>query len=641
MTDSTPTPPAAPAGSGSGGDSAKIQSKPGFWLLCLGALGVVYGDVGTSPLYAFKQALIAAGPHAGPEGIYGVLSLIVWTLTIIITIKYVFILLRADNDGEGGTLSLVALAQKAGGKWRIFAIFLGMIGAGLFFGDAVLTPAVSVLSALEGLTVLLPQAQPLILPLAVLILAALFLSQSRGTEKVARLFGPVMLAWFTILAVTGILRIFDHPEVLQALNPVWGLRLLWEADGRAFIILGAVFLAATGAEALYADLGHFGRAPIRAAWLGFAFPALALNYLGQGALVIDDPKAAANPFFGLFPGWALPFGVIMATLATIIASQAVITGAFSYASQAVRMGFLPRLRILHTSADHAGQIYMPHVNAIMFVLVIVLVLTFRTSDALAAAYGVSVAGEMVLTALLAGLVAWRVWRWPLIAGAAMMAPFLVVDLAFLTANLKKFFHGGYAPILIALGVFFIMQTWRLGAQMVAAKSRKSEIPLDALMRNLEARPPQKVEGAAVFLTSEPKTAPTALMHTLKHFRSLHEQVAILTVHTASTPRVAEADRVTLTPLNDRFVHMSLSFGYMETPNVPRALLLARKLGWKPDIMHTSFFLSRRALRVMEKGSLPRWRARGYAFMSENASDATSYFRIPADRVVEVGAQINL
>lgn len=609
--------------------------------MSLGALGVVYGDVGTSPLYAFKQALIAAGPHSGPEGIYGVLSLIVWTLTIIITVKTVFILLRADNEGEGGTLSLVALAQKAGGGWRVFALVLGMVGAGLFFGDAVLTPAVSVLSALEGLTVLLPQAQPAILPLAILILAGLFLSQSRGTAKVARLFGPIMLLWFAVLALTGLARIFEHPEVIQALNPIWGLRLLLEGEGRTLAILGAVFLAATGAEALYADLGHFGRAPIRAAWLGFAFPALALNYLGQGALVIADPAAAANPFFSLFPAWLLPFGIVLATMATIIASQAVITGAFSYAGQAVRMGLLPRLRILHTSADHAGQIYMPHVNAIMFILVIALVLGFRDSSSLAAAYGVAVAGEMVLTAMLAALVAWRVWGWPLIAGAALMAPFLVVDLAFLTANLRKLSDGGYAPVLVAVFVFVVMQTWRLGAQTVVAKARKSEIPMDALLRSLAVKPPHKSPGAAVYLTSDPATAPTALMHTLKHFRSIHEQVAILTIRTASTPRVADSERATLTPLSDGFVHMTLDFGYMETPNVPRALLLERKLGWKPDIMNTSFMLSRRSLRVMEKGTMPRWRARAYAFMAENASDATTYFRLPADRVVEVGAQIAL
>ncbi|WP_018631350.1 potassium transporter Kup [Neomegalonema perideroedes] len=624
-------------------DGGSPHHKPGFWILTLGALGVVYGDVGTSPLYAFKQALIAAGPHSGPEGIFGVLSLIVWTLTIIITLKTVFILLRADNEGEGGTLSLVALAQKAGGKWRIIAIFLGMIGAGLFFGDAVLTPAVSVLSALEGLTVLIPSAQPAVLPLAILILAGLFFAQSRGTAKVAKLFGPIMLVWFAVLGLMGLVRIFAHPEVVQALNPMWGLRLLLEGEGRTLAILGAVFLAATGAEALYADLGHFGRAPIRAAWLGFAYPALVLNYLGQGALVIADPAAAANPFFSLFPSWLLPFGLILATLATIIASQAVITGAFSYASQAVRMGLLPRLRILHTSEEHAGQIYMPHINAIMFALVIALVLSFRTSSSLAGAYGVAVAGEMVLTGLLAGLVAWRVWKWPLLAGAALMAPFLVVDLAFLTANLRKLGEGGYAPLLVAAGVFFTMQSWRLGAQAVAAKSRKNEIPIDALLRSLKLKPPHRVAGAAVFLTSEPATAPMALMHTLKHFRALHEQVAILTIRTAPTPRLSDSQRARLEPIDEEmgFYHLTLEFGYMETPNVPRALLLERKHGWKPDIMQTSFFLSRRSLRVMEKGTLPRWRARAYAFMSENASDASTYFKLPADRVVEVGAQIQL
>lgn len=615
----------------------------GFWGLTLGAIGVVYGDIGTSPLYALRESVLAAvgpGAPASETVVLGILSLIIWALFLVVTVKYVLVLLRADNNGEGGTLALMALANRAVGGSSIL-VLLGIISGALFYGDAMITPALSVLSAIEGLKVATPAFDPYVVPATALILIALFAAQSRGTARVAAFFGPVTLAWFVALIAGGLPEIMRNPTVLLAFNPVYGLSFLVSHGMVGFVTLGAVFLVVTGAEALYADLGHFGRGPIRAAWLGVALPALTINYLGQGSLVLANEKAIENPFFLLYPEWALLPMIALATAATVIASQAVITGAYSITQQAIQLGLLPRLEIRHTSESLIGQIYMPKVNTLLLIGVLLLVGLFRSSSALASAYGIAVTGTMVVTAMMAFVVIWKVWRWWPIAAAALIAPLLALDLTFLAANLLKVFEGGWMPLALGSLVMLLMYTWRRGSRLLFEKSRKLEFPLVDLVAMLEKRPPHRISGTAVFLTSDPKNAPTALMHSLKHYKVLHEKNVILTIETAPTPRIDPAERVRVEKISPTFSMVALRFGFMESPNVPKALAIARKLGWQFDIMSTSFFLSRRALKPAAHSGMPRWQDHLFIALSRAANDATDYFQIPTGRVVEVGTQVTV
>jgi KUP system potassium uptake protein len=628
--------------------SADARSSAGFWGLTLGSIGVVYGDIGTSPLYALREAVVAASAANNQalarETVLGVVSLILWALIVVVTLKYVLILLRADNNGEGGTLTLMALASRAVGRVGRAAgtvALLGIVSAALFYGDAVITPALSVLSAVEGIDVATPAFHDFVVPLTVIILLVLFAFQSRGTAKVAALFGPITSIWFVAIAIPGIIWIAKDPAVLWALNPARGVGFLLHHGIIGFYTLGAVFLAVTGAEALYADLGHFGRLPIQVAWLGLVLPALALNYLGQGALVFAHPEAVANPFFLLYPAWARIPMVVLATAATVIASQAVITGAYSLTSQAIQLGLLPRFEIRHTSAQQAGQIYMPRINALLLVGVLLLVGLFRSSSALASAYGIAVSGTMVVTGMMAFVVIWRMWRWSPFAAAALIIPFILIDLTFFSANMLKVVEGGWVPLALGGVVMLAMYTWRRGSRLLFEKTRRLETPLDDLVRMLERKPPQRVPGTAVFLTSDPKSAPTALLHSLKHYRVLHERNVILSVETTHTPRVEPAKRVRIEPVGSTFMRVLLRFGYMETPNIPKALAVARKLGLQFDIMSTSFFLSRRALRRAPRSGMPRWQDRLFITLARSANDATDYFQIPTDRVVEVGTQVTI
>jgi KUP system potassium uptake protein len=620
------------------------HSTARFAALTLGSIGVVYGDIGTSPLYAFREAAVAASGAGGTvttQAVLGVLSLILWALIIVVTLKYVLILLRADNNGEGGTLALMALAQRGVAKAAGTIVLLGIISGALFYGDAVITPALSVLSAIEGIKLVTAAFEPYVVPLTVIILVALFAVQSRGTAHVAAFFGPIMCIWFAVIAIAAVPPILQHPEVLLALNPLYAVSFMLHHGMIGFVTLGAVFLAVTGAEALYADLGHFGKRPIQTAWLFIVLPSLALNYLGQGALVIADPKAVENPFFLMFPDWALIPMVALATVATVIASQAVITGAYSLTQQAIQLGLLPRFEIRHTSESHYGQIFMPRINRLLLIAVIVLVLMFRSSSALASAYGISVTGTMVVTAMMGFVVIWKVWRWSPVAAAALIAPFLFLDLTFLAANLLKVWEGGWVPLALGGFVMLLMYTWRRGSRLLFEKSRKLEFPLADLVAMLEKRPPQRVSGTAVFLTSDPASAPTALMHSLKHYKVLHEKNVILTIETAPTPRIDPAERVRLEPISATFSKVTLRFGFMESPNVPKALAIARKLGWQFDIMSTSFFLSRRALKPAAHSGMPRWQDHLFIALSRTANDATDYFQIPSGRVVEVGTQVTV
>jgi len=620
------------------------RARSDFLALTLGSIGVVYGDIGTSPLYAVRESVLAArgvSEAASAEVILGILSLIIWALILVVTVKYVLLLLRADNDGEGGTLALMALAQRALGGRSLLVLSLGIIAAALFYGDAMLTPAVSVLSAVEGLEIAAPGLQFYVVPLAVVILVSLFAVQSRGTASVAAFFSPIMLIWFVAIAAAGLWHISQDITVLQAFSPVYGLSFLASHGLISLLTLGAVFLAVTGAEALYADLGHFGRAPIQTAWLIVALPALTINYLGQGALLLSNPQAIENPFFLLYSQWALLPMVGLATAATVIASQAVITGAFSLTRQAIQLGFLPRLEVRHTSGAQFGQIYVPRINTILLLGVLLLVTQFRSSSALAEAYGVAVSGTMVVTTLMAMVVIWKSWKWTLWVTAALMVPFLLIDTTFLSANLLKVFHGGWVPLLIGALVMLVIFTWRKGANILAAKTRRLETPIDELVEALEKKPRPRVPGTAVFLTGDPNSAPTALLHSLKHYKVLHEDNVVLTVVIENTPYVKTADRVIIEPLGKSFSRVRIRFGFMESPNVPRALGIARKQGWSFDIMSTSFFLSRRSVRPDARSGMPPWQDRIFILLARNADDASSYFHLPTDRVVEIGTQVSV
>jgi KUP system potassium uptake protein len=645
--------PQAPA-HGHGKEGAQHAPKAGFFGLALGSVGVVYGDIGTSPLYALKESL----HHTARDGIasrievIGVVSLLIWALIIVVTLKYIVFIMRADNKGEGGTLSLMALAQTKMGRGIGPAFLLGVIGAALFYGDSIITPAISVLSAVEGLK----QIDSLkdtpfvsdryIVWFAIIVLVALFAVQSRGTGKVAAWFGPIMVVWFGVLAAFGIMHIGDDLAILNAFNPYHAAYFLANHGIIGLIVLGSVFLAVTGAEALYADMGHFGRNPIRAAWLCFVFPALVLNYLGQGALILKNPTAMADrnfsPFFALAPeALLIPF-IILSLLATVIASQAVITGAFSLTQQAVQLGLLPRLEIRHTSETTRGQIYLPQINWLLMIGVLALVWTFRSSSSLANAYGIAVTGAMLADAGLFFFVAWKVWGWSKTKASLIIAPFLVVDLVFFGANLLKLFDGAYLPLLFGAFLILLMWTWMRGTGIVARKERRDSLPVADLFRMLEKSKPVRVKGTAVFLTSDPENAPGALMHNLKHNKVLHQRNIILTIKTLDVPWVPEHEQLSIEPVcNEEVTRIIARIGYMQSPRVPRFLTLARRHGLDFDIMQTSFFLGRRTIKASAASGMPGWQDAVFIFLSRMATNATDFFHIPTGRVVELGSQVTV
>nr|WP_145167038.1 potassium transporter Kup [Rhizobium sp. SJZ105] len=620
------------------GSHAETGSFP---LLVLGALGVVYGDIGTSPLYAFREALHASGqvPDAvvGSE-VMGLLSLIVWALTIVVTIKYVGFVLRADNKGEGGTLSLMTLARESLKGRPIWVLVLGIAGASLFLGDAIITPAISVLSAVEGLKVVAPALSQWVVPITLAIIVALFLVQRFGTGSVAIVFGPITAFWFLVLGVSGLAHIIEAPGILAALNPYYGAAFLVSHIDIAIVILGSVFLAVTGAEALYVDLGHFGRRPIVVAWFLLVFPCLLLNYFGQGAFIFTHPESVEHPFFEMQPEWARLPMVILATAATVIASQAVISGAYSLIRQAMHLNLLPRFHVRHTSETQAGQIYLPQINMMLMIAVIILVINFRSSSALSAAYGIAVTGEMLITAILLFVVMRRIWGWKLWTTLFILTPLIIIDVGFFVSNVAKFGQGGWVPVVVAILIAFLMQTWMSGRRLLAKRTKADEISLDTLMASLAKKDLPTVPGTAIFMTSEVEGAPTALLHSLKHYKVLHENNVILSVVTSSSPFVPDDEKIFFESFNPQFSRAIITFGYMETPNIPKALVLARKLGWKFDIMSTSFFLSRRSLIPSATGGMPFWQDRVFIALADNASNATEYFKLPTGRVVELGIQ---
>jgi KUP system potassium uptake protein len=626
-------------------DPSAATQHEGFWPLALGAVGVVFGDIGTSPLYAMREALHHTRAGIGPQvAVLGVVSLVVWALILVVTVKYVVFLMRADNKGEGGTLALMALAQRSLPVRSTFVFFLGVIGAALFYGDGVITPVMSVLSAVEGVRDA-PGAPhgvgQLVLPVSAAILVSLFVVQSRGTASVAKFFGPVMALWFLVLAGLGLHHIADDPSIFRALSPHYGVVFLMENGLLGFIILGSVFLAVTGAEALYADMGHFGKGPIRAAWLGLGLPALLLNYLGQGAAVLHNPANAVEPFYRMVPDAVYWPVLILAMLATVIASQAVITGAFSMTQQAVQLGLLPRIEIRRTSETQAGQIYVSQVNSLLMIGVLTLLITFRSSSNLASAYGIAVTGAMFVDTLLFFVIVRFVWKKPVWMAVLASAGFGVLDVVFISSNLLKFIHGAWLPLALGGGLVVIMWTWTRGTRILADKAHRDSVPLAELMEILKARAPYRAPGTAIFLTSDPDTAPVALMHNLKHNKVLHEKNVILTLETAATPRVREEDRIRIEPVNDEFKKVIIVYGFMESPNVPRALTLCRKKGLKFDIMATSFFLGRRSVVPAAKSGMPLWQDKLFIFLMKNSANPTDFYKIPPGRVVELGAQVTV
>ncbi len=630
-------------GAAPGAPGASHLGRSGFWRLTLGSVGVVYGDIGTSPLYALKESLLHVADGAPPTRaeVIGVVSLIFWALILIVTIKYVLFLMRLDNKGEGGTVSLMALAEKAIGRRTGYVFLLGALGAALFYGDALITPAISVLSAVEGLGSvdgLKGRIDPWILPIGVGVLLGLFAVQSRGTGVMGAWFGPITLVWFLVIGLLGLYHISDDPGILSAISPVPAVAFLMQHAGLGFVVLGSVFLAVTGAEALYADMGHFGRKPINAAWLALVLPCLTLNYFGQGALVLAHPEAIANPFFLMAPDMLrLPL-VLLAAVATVIASQAVITGAFSLTQQAIQLGLLPRLEIRRTSETQAGQIFMPQVNLALLAGVLILTLAFGSSSRLAGAYGIAVTGTMIVSTLLAFVCIWRLWRQPLWLAILVCSPFVLIEGIFLASNLLKVWSGGFVPLLLAAGLVIVMWTWARGTRILSETTRRDE-PLSKLFETLAVHPPTRVRGTAIFLTSDPEAAPAALLHNLKHNQVLHDQIIILTVKTAQTPRVPEAERVKIEDYLPDVKRVTLRFGFMETPNVVKALTASRKQGLKFDIMKTSFFLSRRTVVPSEKSGMPLWQDHLFIFLARNSTNATDFFHIPSGRAVELGNQV--
>jgi len=620
------------------------HARDGLARLALGAVGVVYGDIGTSPLYAMKEVFVGHHPLAVDRlHIFGVLSLIFWSLLLIVTVKYVLTILRADNNGEGGSLALLALIQRRSGtgkRWAPALVMLGVLATALFFGDCMITPAISVLSAVEGLATVEPGFDTFVIPIAVGILVGLFYIQSSGTARVGKLFGPIMLVYFVALAALGLVNVAARPEVLAAVDPRWGFRFFANDPGLAFLALGSVVLAVTGAEALYADMGHFGRRPISVAWLYLVFPALMLNYLGQGALLLGTPSAASNPFFLMAPeAWRLPL-VILATMATVIASQAVITGAFSVVQQAVQLGLMPRIRIEHTSATEAGQIYIPAINWALMVMVLLLIFGFRESSNLAAAYGIAVTGTMFISTFMVGVLIRRVWQWPLAAVLVFEGVFLLIDGTYFASNATKIPDGGWFPLLIGVIVFTLLTTWAKGRQLMIDRLREEAMPMKIFIDSAAASA-SRVPGTAVFMTSTPDGVPHALLHNLKHNKVLHERIILLTVKVADVPYWKQEERVWLTDLGEGFHRVVLKFGFMEEADVPTALKLATGCGGPLKMMDTSFFLSRQTLIASERPGMMLWREHLFAWMLRNAESAMEFFRLPTNRVVELGSQVEI
>ena len=613
--------------------------------VAVAAIGVVYGDIGTSPLYAFQAAFSGAHPYPVTAGnVLGVLSLIFWALIFVVSIKYAVLIMRADNKGEGGIMALMALVQRVTvGETRVrwLLMTLGIFGAALFYGDGMITPAISVLSAVEGLEIATPALKPYVIPLSLLVLVGLFLVQRRGTASVGALFGPIMIVWFLILGLLGAISIARYPEVLAALNPAYAVAFFQIHHWQGFFVLGAVVLAFTGAEALYADMGHFGRRPMRLAWFGFVLPALVLNYFGQGALVLRDQSAAQNPFFLLAPSWALYPMVVLSTLATVIASQAVITGAFSLTRQAIQLGYAPRMNIAHTSEREIGQIYIPFINWALLFGVVVLVLGFKSSSNLAAAYGIAVTGTMAITTILAFVVVRGLWLWGWAVTLIGIVLFLSVDLVFFAANTDKILQGGWFPIATGLAAFTVMATWKRGRLLLHERLKELAIAIEPFLDSVARHPPARVPGTAVFLTTKFEGVPHALMHNLKHNKVLHERVVLLTVVFQDIPHIDASERIEIWPLGNNFYKVFVIYGFKDETNIPEALELCAPLGLEFNMMDTSFFLSRETLIPTRRPGMALWREKLFVSMSRNAGSVTTYFQIPTNRVVELGTQVEL
>jgi len=621
------------------------SDKSRFKGLALAALGVVYGDIGTSPLYALKEVFGSAHHPVPitPDNVLGILSIVFWALMMVVTGKYVSFIMRADNRGEGGIMALMALALRniKEGHQRHFIIMIGLFGAALFYGDGVVTPAISVLSAVEGLEVITPAFKPFVIPLSLVVLVFLFIIQKHGTASVGRMFGPVMLIWFSVLAVLGVTNIMAETSVLRAVNPAWGVSFLIANPGIGFFSLGAIVLTLTGAEALYADMGHFGRRPIQLAWFALVLPSLLINYFGQGALLLSNQAAVENPFYLLAPDWALFPLVMLATVATVIASQAVISGAFSLTQQAMQLGYSPRLEVRHTSESEIGQIYLPTVNRLLLVAVIALVIGFGSSSNLAAAYGIAVTGTMLITNLLVFVVARSQWGWKSWQAFLCVLPFVLIDLAFFSANSTKIADGGWFPLIFGLAVFVVLTTWKRGRLLLHQKLGQDAIELAPFIESLALGGATRVPGTAVFLTGRPKGVPRALLHSLKHYKVLHERMIIVTIRVFDVPYVPEIDRVEVTALGQSFWQITVQYGFKDEPDLPVALALCDHFGLQFDMMDTSFFLGRETLITGLSKSMVHWRFLLFAAMFRNASSLTTFFKIPSNRVVELGSQVVL
>lgn len=611
-------------------------------VLALAALGVVYGDIGTSPLYTLKECFSAEHLNINEVNVLGFLSLIFWAIMIVVTLKYVIFVLRADYKGEGGIIVLMQEAHRfLKGKPAAISLTLGLIGAALFYGDAIITPAISVLSAAEGLVILNDSFEPLIIPVAIAVLITLFMVQHFGTAKVGKAFGPIMAIWFLTVAILGITNIVNAPYVIKAMNPWYAFSFITTHGWSVFLGLGAVVLALTGAEALYADMGHFGKKPIRMAWFSLVLPSLCLNYFGQGALLLTNPKAIENPFFMLAPEWALLPLIILATIATVIASQAVISGAFSLTSQAIQLGFSPRMKIIHTSASEIGQIYLPALNSGLLVCVLVVIVMFKSSENLAAAYGIAVTGTMVITSLLFFVVMRLNWKWPLPIAIGLTTMFLCFDLVFFSANLLKLTRGGWLPVLIGIVVLLVFTTWIKGRYLLQKSLDGSSLPLKDFLKNIEAYPPQTVPGTAIFLTSNSHNVPQALLHNLKHNKVIHQQVVFMTIVTKDTPFVEKKERLQIEEISNQFTRISVLYGYKETPDMTEIFTQAKAQGVLFEIMDTSFFLSRESIAHTQYKDMSRWRVHLFMFLNKNSARSSDFFHVPANRVVELGLQVEI
>lgn len=628
--------------------NSNLQFKSSsLWVLCLGALGVVFGDIGTSPLYAFRECFSPEhGLPLNPDTILGVLSLIFWTLSVIVNLKYMIFVLRADNKGEGGILSLMALALRSDSmnsksRRKTVIIVMGIFGAALLYGDGIITPAISVLSAVEGLEYITLSFKPFVIPLTIFIMSVLFLAQRFGTGRIGVIFGPIILVWFFVIGALGIYGISMNPGVLAALNPVYAVRFLLVNNSTALLVMGSVFLVVTGGEALYADMGHFGRTPIRYSWFLIGFPGLILNYFGQGGLLLSDPSAISNPFYLLIPKWGLAPMVLLSTFATVIASQALISGVFSLTRQAIQLGFWPRVNIVHTSQSEIGQIYIPSINWALFGGVIWLVITFKSSSSLASAYGISVTGTMVITALLAFQVARTRWGWGLSRAGLIFGSFLLIDLIFFGANTLKIFHGGWVSIIMGIIVYILMTTWQKGRQILYRKLKERSLSVEDFCQQILQKPPIRISGTAIYMAGDPWGVPVPLLHNLKHNKVLHERVAILTIMTKEVPIVSKAHRVEIQEIIPNFYRILVYYGFLEIPKMKHILEALRQNNIHFNIKDTTFVLGRETILPSNEPNMPLWKEKLFAFMSKNAARPTAFFKIPPNQVIEVGIQVEI